>query len=77
MQDRELFQYPKFGLFIHWGVYSIMGVGGDEEIDEWIMNCMEITIDTSERLPGSSITITSKYHNGFAMFHGYSTTGQT
>jgi len=31
-QSREWFQDSRFGLFIHWGVYSVLGDG------EWVMN---------------------------------------
>ena len=29
LQAREWFQDARFGLFVHWGVYSVMGGGGD------------------------------------------------
>ena len=29
LENREWFQNAKFGLFIHWGVYSEMAGGGD------------------------------------------------
>ncbi len=32
LRNREWFQDAKFGLFIHWGVYSVLGDG------EWVMN---------------------------------------
>lgn len=32
LQNREWFQDARFGLFVHWGVYSILGRGGDEGI---------------------------------------------
>jgi len=31
IKSREWFQDAKFGLFIHWGVYSVLGDG------EWVM----------------------------------------
>ncbi len=83
MKSREWFQDAKFGLFIHWGVYSILGDG------EWVMNNQQIPITTYEKLPAffnptefnpaewvkmakdagmKYITITSKHHDGFAMF---------
>ena len=31
LKSREWFQDAKFGLFIHWGVYSVLGDG------EWVM----------------------------------------
>ena len=30
LKNREWFQDAKYGLFVHWGVYSIMGGGGDQ-----------------------------------------------
>ncbi len=90
LQNREWFQDAKFGLFIHWGVYSIMAGGGDQGIAEWIMNQKKIPVEAYEKLPGffypvhydpaewvsmvkkagmKYITITSKHHDGFAMYH--------
>ena len=89
LENREWFQDAKYGLFIHWGVYSIMGGGGEQGIAEWIMNKKEIPITQYEKLPGffnpvefdpaewvslvkkagmKYITITSKHHDGFAMY---------
>ena len=83
LKNREWFQDAKFGLFIHWGVYSILGDG------EWVMNNQKIPIHQYEKLPTffnptqfnpaewvsmvkkagmKYITITSKHHDGFAMF---------
>lgn len=83
LKNREWFQDAKFGLFIHWGVYSVLGDG------EWVMNVQQIPIKTYEKLPSffnptqfdpaawvqmakdagmKYITITSKHHDGFAMF---------
>jgi len=45
MKNREWFQDAKFGLFIHWGVYSVLGDG------EWVMNNQQIPIETYEKLP--------------------------
>ena len=80
---REWFQDAKFGLFIHWGVYSVLGDG------EWILNNRKIPIKDYEKLPDAFnptqfnaadwvsmvksagmkyITITSKHHDGFAMW---------
>jgi len=80
---REWFQDQRFGLFIHWGVYSVLGDG------EWVMNNRKILASDYERLPAQFnpvmfdagewvalakaagmkyITITSKHHDGFAMF---------
>lgn len=83
LKNREWFQQAKFGLFIHWGVYSVMGDG------EWVMNNRQIPIKSYEKLPAffnptefdakawvklakdagmKYITITSKHHDGFAMW---------
>src|SRR5438046_1718897 len=83
LKNREWFQDAKFGLFIHWGVYSVLGDG------EWVMNEQKIPIKTYEKIPSffnptqfdpaawvqmvkdagmKYITITSKHHDGFAMF---------
>jgi len=84
LKAREWFQNARFGLFIHWGVYSVLGDG------EWVMNNKKIPISEYEKLPlqfnptefdpaewvslakaagMKYITITSKHHDGFAMFH--------
>lgn len=83
LKNREWFQDARFGLFIHWGVYSVLGDG------EWVMNNQQIPIKTYEKLPAyfnpvdfnptewvqmakdagmKYITITSKHHDGFAMY---------
>ncbi len=89
LDNREWFQDNKYGLFVHWGVYSIMGGGGDQGIAEWIMSQKNIPLQQYEKLPGffnptqfdakewvsmvkkagmKYITITSKHHDGFAMY---------
>lgn len=89
LDNREWFQDAKYGLFVHWGVYSIMGGGGAQGIAEWIMERKNIPIVQYEKLPGffnptqfdpaewvsmvkkagmKYITITSKHHDGFAMY---------
>jgi len=83
LKAREWFQDAKFGMFIHWGVYSVLGDG------EWVMNNQRIDKQTYQKLPAffnpidynpqewvslakaagiKYITITSKHHDGFAMF---------
>jgi alpha-L-fucosidase len=84
LANREWFQDAKFGMFIHWGVYSLLGDG------EWVMNNQRIDKKTYEKLPAffnpidynpaewvsmakaagmKYIVITSKHHDGFAMFN--------
>ncbi len=79
----QWFEDAKFGLFVHWGVYSVLGDG------EWVMNNKKIPISEYEKLPPKFnptkfdaaewvslvkkagmkyITITSKHHDGFAMY---------
>jgi alpha-L-fucosidase len=83
LQAREWFQDAKIGLFVHWGVYSVLGDG------EWVMDRRKMTVAEYERLPEKFnptefdpaewvalakaagmkyITITSKHHDGFAMW---------
>lgn len=83
LKAREWFQDAKFGLFVHWGVYSVLGDG------EWVMNNRRIDKKTYQKLPAffnpiefnpaewvamvkaagmKYITITSKHHDGFAMW---------
>jgi alpha-L-fucosidase len=80
---RRAFQDARFGMFIHWGVYSVMGDG------EWVMQNRKIPVAEYEKLAPKFdpekynpaewvalaksagmkyITITSKHHDGFAMF---------
>src|SRR5689334_18240326 len=82
-KNREWFEDARFGLFIHWGVYSVLGDG------EWVMNQRQIPINAYEKIPAffnpsefdakawvqmakgagmKYITITSKHHDGFAMW---------
>ncbi len=87
------FREAKFGLFIHWGVYSIpAGTWKGERIaglGEWIMNRAKVPVKEYEQLATQFnpvkfnaeewaqmaqdagmkyLTITSKHHDGFAMF---------
>ena len=83
LEARQWFQDAKFGMFIHWGIYSVLGDG------EWVMNNQNIPIHAYEKLPGffnpqeydpeawvqlakaagmKYITITSRHHDGFSMF---------
>jgi alpha-L-fucosidase len=88
LEARRWFQEARFGLFIHWGVYSTLADG------EWVMNTRKIRATEYERLPElfnptafnaaewvamakaagmKYITITSKHHDGFAMFDSKAT----
>jgi alpha-L-fucosidase len=83
MAAREWFRDAKFGLFIHWGVYSLLGNG------EWVMNNRNIRVADYEYLASTFnpvkfkaaewvaiakaagmryITITARHHDGFSMF---------
>jgi alpha-L-fucosidase len=90
----EWFHQAKYGLFIHWGLYSIPAgewkgqpIAG---IGEWIMNHAKIQVGEYEQLAKQFnpvkfdaeawvqmaqdagmkyIVITSKHHDGFAMYH--------
>src|SRR5258708_3528684 len=80
---RRWYQDAKFGMFIHWGVYSQLAQG------EWVMQQREIPVPKYEWLASAfnpirfdaregvapakaagvrSITITSRPHDGFSMF---------
>lgn len=84
LKARTWFQDAKFGMFIHWGVYSALGEG------EWVMETRPIHRSDYAKLPNffnptkfdpaawvalaksagmKYITITSKHHDGFAMFN--------
>jgi alpha-L-fucosidase len=52
LKAREWFQDAKYGMFIHWGVYSTLAGGGDYGIAEWIMNQKKIPIEQYENLAG-------------------------
>jgi alpha-L-fucosidase len=83
LKARQEFQDAKFGMFIHWGVYSVLGDG------EWVFHNRRLTLDQYNKLPKffdpekfdahawvalakaagmKYITITSRHHDGFAMF---------
>jgi alpha-L-fucosidase len=80
---REAFRDDQFGVFIHWGCYSVLGRG------EWVMQNEKIPIkdyepvaaqfnpekfdadawvDLFQRAGAKYITITSKHHDGFGMW---------
>lgn len=80
---RTWYQDAKFGMFVHWGVYSQLAQG------EWVMQNRDIPVTTYEWLASvfnpvkfdaaqwvatakaagmKYITITSRHHDGFSMF---------
>ena len=80
---REWFRDARFGMFIHWGVYSLLGNG------EWVMQNRNIPVESYRWLASTYnpvkfdavawvalakaagmryITITSRHHDGFSMF---------
>ena len=84
LEARQWFRDARFGMFVHWGVYSQLGQG------EWVMQNREIPVPTYEWLAttfnpvkfdahawvslakeagAKYITITSRHHDGFSMFH--------
>lgn len=91
----EWFTEGKFGMFIHWGPYSVLGGewNGNRikqgDIAEWIMKRLEIPVDEYRKIAATFnpvefnaeewvalakkagmkyIIITSKHHDGFAMY---------
>lgn len=83
IEARQEFQDNKFGIFIHWGIYSLLGDG------EWVMNNKNINykeyakladafyphaFDAAEwvsAIKGSGaryLCFTSRHHDGFSMF---------
>jgi alpha-L-fucosidase len=83
MAARAWYRDAKFGMFVHWGVYSQLAQG------EWVMQNRGITVDSYEWLASEFnpvkfnahewvalakaagvkyITITSRHHDGFSMF---------
>ena len=83
LESRKEFADAKFGIFIHWGLYSMLGDG------EWIMHNEDINYKEYEKLAGGFnpsrfnakewvkairesgakyICITSRHHDGFSIF---------
>lgn len=84
LKNRQEFQDRKFGMFIHWGIYSLLADG------EWVMFNKKIPYDKYSRIANGFyphsfnamewvqiakaagmkyITITSRHHDGFSMFN--------
>ncbi len=84
LKARQEFQDNKFGIFIHWGLYSMMGDG------EWILHNKNLNHKEYETLADAFypskfnaaqwvahvkaagakyICITSRHHDGFSLFH--------
>jgi len=80
---REWFRDARFGLFVHWGVYSLLGQG------EWVMQNRPVKVSDYEWMASTFnpvrfdarewvavakaagmryITITARHHDGFSMF---------
>lgn len=83
LANREWFQDAKFGLFIHWGVYATLGNGEwvmqTQSIDRTTYEKLPMFFNpiaynpvewvTMAKVAGMKyIVITSKHHDGFAMF---------
>ena len=83
LKSREWFEQARFGMFIHWGIYSLLGDG------EWVMQDHHLTGPQYEQLAAQFyptkfdaeqwvtlakqagmryIVVTSRHHDGFSMF---------
>ncbi len=88
------FSHDRFGMFIHWGLYSVTGGRWNNMetpwVSEWMMRKFKIPVTEYEKLADKFqpekfdaerwvktalragmkyMVITSKHHDGFAMFH--------
>ncbi len=84
IEARKTFRNDRFGLFIHWGIFSIPGDG------EWVMNNRNITVKNYKRLMDffnpldfnapqwvsmakdagmKYITLITRHHDGFSMWN--------
>src|SRR5262245_33875482 len=83
LKAREAYRDARFGLFVHWGAYSLLGQG------EWVMQNVVLQVPAYEWLASTFnpvkfdarewvtlaksagmryITITARHHDGFSMF---------
>lgn len=83
LEARKWFQENKFGMFIHWGLYSVLGDG------EWVMNNENIPVKDYAKLEAffnpvsfnaqdwvakakragmKYITLVTRHHDGFSMW---------
>lgn len=83
LENRKWFEDSRFGVFIHWGVYSVLGDG------EWVMNNQNFGLNEYALLPkffnpidfdakkwaklykesgAKYVTFTSRHHDGFSMW---------
>ncbi len=83
LASREAFRADRFGIFIHWGIYSMLATG------EWTLQIENLNYQEYSKLAGGFypskfdaaqwvssikesgakyITITSRHHDGFSMF---------
>lgn len=84
LENRAWFEASRFGVFIHWGVYSLLGDG------EWVMNDQKLSLSEYGLLPkffnpqdfdakawaklfkdagAKYITFTTRHHDGFSMWN--------
>lgn len=87
-EARQWFREAKFGMFIHWGIYALLGKG------EWIRNVGKIPQEEYAKLPAQFnptefhpakwaklasgagmryMVMTTKHHDGFCMFDAHNT----
>lgn len=90
LKAREAFQDRKFGIFLHWGIYSMLGAG------EWVMNNRSVNyleyakiasafypvnfnadewVKAFKAAGAKYVTITSRHHDGFSMFNSKASEG--